>query len=770
MSDHIKGGVSQAVAHDSAARHVSGAAIYIDDMPEPRDLLHAYMGVSERAHARIKGMNLSDVEAAPGVSCVLSVRDIAGENDISPAHTKDEPVFAGEVTEFVGQPLFVVAAETRDQARRAARLAIVEYDVLPAVNDLDAALAKKNLVAPEQELKCGDARAAIEAAPHSLKGRIRTGSQEHFYLEGHIAMAVPGEGDEMRVYSSTQHPSEVQQSVARVLDLADNAVTVETRRMGGAFGGKESQSSLFATVAALVARKTGRPVKIRPDRDDDMIMTGKRHDFIADYEVGFDDQGRILGVEYDLASNCGYSADLSTAINGRALFHLDNCYYLSAARMKALPLKTNRPSNTAFRGFGAPQGMAAGERVIEEIAFALGLDPLEVRKRNLYGSAEANETPYGQIFEDNVVPEIISQLEKTSDYAGRRQEITDFNESSAYLKRGIALTPVKFGIAFTARHLNQAGALVHVYTDGSIHLNHGGTEMGQGLMTKVAQVVAEEFQVDLDHVVISAVSTDKVPNTSPTAASSGSDMNGMAARLAARQIKDRLTAFAAEQYDVPADGIEFLPNRVRVGNQEIPFPDLVREAYMARASLSATGFYKTPKIHFDFETGRGRPFFYYACGAAVSEVAIDTLTGEYKVNRVDILHDVGRSLNPALDLGQIEGGFIQGMGWVTSEELVWSDDGQLLTHAPSTYKIPTCGDRPRDFRINLLQGSANREDVIHGSKAVGEPPLMLALSVLHALSDAVASVGGHKKCPGLDLPATPEVVLAAVERVRVRTH
>ena len=764
--NQIKGGVHQAVAHDSAARHVSGSAIYVDDIPEPRDLLHAYMGMSDRAHARIKKLDLSEVEAAPGVVSVLSARDIVGENDISPAHTKDEPVFAAEVTEFVGQPLFVVGAETRDQARRAARLAKVDYAELPAITDLDAALAKKATVAPPQELKRGNAAAAIEAAPHRLSGRIRTGGQEHFYLEGQIAMALPGEGDEMRVFSSTQHPSEVQQSVARVLGLADNMVTVETRRMGGAFGGKESQPSLFATVAAMVARDAGRPAKIRPDRDDDMIMTGKRHDFIIDYEVGFDNAGRILGVDYKLASNCGYSADLSAAINGRALFHLDNCYYLPAARMKALPLKTNRPSNTAFRGFGGPQGMAAGERVIDEIAFALGLDPLEVRKRNLYGVGERNETPYGQIVEDNVIPEIIGELEKSADYAARRREIAGFNEKSPYLKKGIALTPVKFGIAFTARHLNQAGALVHVYTDGSIHLNHGGTEMGQGLMTKVAQVVAEEFQVDLEHVVVSAARTDKVPNTSPTAASSGSDLNGKAAQLAARQIKDRLTAFAAEHYEVSADSIEFLPNRVRVGNQEIPFPDLVQQAYMARVSLSAAGFYKTPKIHFDFETGQGRPFFYYAYGAAVSEVTIDTLTGEYRVDRVDILHDVGRSLNPALDLGQIEGGFIQGMGWVTSEELVWSDDGRLLTHAPSTYKIPTCGDRPRDFRINLLEGAANREDTIYASKAVGEPPLMLALSVLHALSDAVASVGRHKTCPRLDLPATPEVILAAVARVR----
>ncbi|MCH8202834.1 MAG: xanthine dehydrogenase molybdopterin binding subunit [Proteobacteria bacterium] len=766
MPDQIKGGVHQAVVHDSAAVHVSGQAVFVDDMAEPRDLLHAYIGVSERPHAKIRQLDLAAVGAAEGVCCVVSAGDIAGQNDISPTHTMDEPVFAEAATEFIGQPLFAVAAQTRDQARRAVRLAAVEYSDLPAVLDLEAALADETLVVPAMELKRGDADAEIAAAAHSLKGKIRIGGQEHFYLEGQVSMAVPGEGDEMTLYCSTQHPTEIQQSVARVLGLAANAVNVRTRRLGGAFGGKETQAAMFATVAALIARKTGRPVKIRPDRDDDMVMTGKRHDFMAEYEVGFDDDGHILGVRYRLASNCGYSADLSEAINRRALFHLDNCYYLPSAAMKGLPLKTNRPSNTAFRGFGGPQAMLVAERVIDEIAFALGQDPLEIRRRNFYGSSERNITPYHQTIEDNVIPEIVSELAESADYVGRRAEIARYNSDSPWLKKGIALTPVKFGIAFTTKYLNQAGALVHVYTDGSIHLNHGGTEMGQGLMTKVAQVVAEEFQVDLDHVKITATSTDKVPNTSATAASSSSDLNGMAARQAAQTIKARLIDFAAKQYELPPDQIEFLPNRVRVGNQEFPFPDLVHQAYMARVSLSATGFYKTPKIHFDRQTGRGRPFYYFAYGAAVSEATIDTLTGEYRIDRVDILHDVGRSLNPAIDLGQIEGGFIQGVGWLTSEELVWGEAGELLTHAPSTYKIPVCSDRPRDFRMKLLEGAANRENTIYASKAVGEPPLMLAISVLHALSDAVASVGGHRVCPRLDPPATPECILAAVERVR----
>ena len=678
----------------------------------------------------------------------------------------DEPVFAEKTTECIGQPLFAVAAKDRDLARRAARLADVDYRDLPAILDLDAAIANEALVVPPMELRRGDAETEISSAAHSLKGTIRIGGQEHFYLEGQVSLVVPGESDEMTVYSSTQHPSEIQRSVARVLGLADSMITVRTRRMGGAFGGKETQAAMFAAAAAVLARKTGRPVKIRPDRDDDMIMTGKRHDFIAEYEVGFDDHGHILGVRYLLASNCGYSADLSDAIIRRALFHLDNCYYLPSAAMKGLPLKTNKPSNTAFRGFGGPQAMLAAERVIEEIAFALGEDPLEIRRRNLYGSNERNITPYYQTIEDNLIPEIISELAESADYAGRRAEIARYNSDSPWLKKGLALTPVKFGIAFTTKYLNQAGALVHVYTDGSVHLNHGGTEMGQGLMTKVAQVVAEEFQIDLDHVKVTTTSTGKVPNTSATAASSSSDLNGMAARQAAQTIKARLVEFAAKQYDLSTDLIEFLPNRVRVGNQEIAFPDLVREAYRARVSLSATGFYKTPKIHFDRESGRGRPFFYYAYGAAVSEATIDVLTGEYRIDRVDILHDVGRSLNPAIDLGQIEGGFIQGMGWLTSEEMVWAENGELLSHAPSTYKIPVCSDRPRDFRMKLLEGAANREETIYASKAVGEPPLMLAISVLHALSDAVASVADHKVCPRLDPPATPECILAAVERVR----
>ncbi len=765
MSERIQGAVHDPRAHDSARRHVSGEALYIDDLPEPAGLLHIQLGLSAKAHAKIVKVDLGPVRAADGVVCVLTAVDIPGENDVSPTHRHDEPLLATELVEFVGQPIFAVAATTRERARQAAKLAMVEYEELPAILDVEAALPGGVLVTDPLTLRRGDARAAIAAAPRRLAGRMRVGGQEHFYLEGQIALAIPGEDDEVTVYSSTQHPSEIQHMVAKVLGVASHAVTVEIRRMGGAFGGKETQGNLFACLCALVAKKTGRAAKCRPDRDDDMVVTGKRHDFVVDYEVGFDGDGLIQGLDMTFAARCGWSSDLSGPVTDRSLFHADNCYWLPAVELRSLPLKTNTVSNTAFRGFGGPQGMVVGERVLEEIAYAVGLDPLEVRKRNFYGVDDRNIAPYHQVIEDNVIHGLVAELETTADYAARRDAIRAFNAGSPVLKRGIALTPVKFGISFTLTSYNQAGALVHVYTDGSVHLNHGGTEMGQGLHTKVAQVVAEEFQIDLDQVRITATTTGKVPNTSATAASSGTDLNGQAALAAARTIKHRLIDFAAEHWSVPREQVVFLANRVRVGNQEIPFRALVWQAYMNRVSLSSTGFYKTPKIHWDRASGTGRPFYYFAYGAACSEVTIDTLTGEYRVERVDILHDCGRSLNPALDIGQIEGGFVQGMGWLTTEELWWDKAGRLRTHAPSTYKIPACGDRPRVFNVRLFENT-NHEEAIFRSKAVGEPPLMLAISVLHALSDAVASVADYRICPCLDSPATPERVLEAVERLR----
>ncbi len=763
----IRGGVAEALAHDSAEKHVTGQAIYIDDMAPPAGLAHAYLGLSQVAHGRLEALELGSVRAQDGVIAVLTAADIPGVNDISPTGRHDEPVFVEETILFHGQPLFAVVAETRDAARRAARLARVEVEPLPALLDVGQARDAGGAVVTEPlTLALGDAPSAIRAAPRRLAGRMAIGGQDHFYLEGHIALALPGEDDDVTVFSSTQHPSEVQHMVAHVMGLASNAVTVEVRRMGGAFGGKETQSNLFAVVAALAARKLGRAVKIRPDRDDDMIATGKRHDMVVDYEVGFDESGRILGVDMAYAARCGFSADLSGPVTDRSLFHADNCYHYPAARLISEPLMTHTVSNTAFRGFGGPQGMLGAERVIEEVAFALGEDPLTIRERNFYGEGARAITPYHQTVEDNIAPRLVAELAERCDYAERRRRLREANRASPVIKRGLALTPVKFGISFTATHYNQAGALVHVYGDGSVQLNHGGTEMGQGLYMKVAQVVAEEFQIDVARVKITATTTAKVPNTSATAASSGSDLNGMAARNAARAIKRRLVAFAAEAHGVPADQVVFLANRVRVGNTELAFDELVRRAYLARVQLSATGFYKTPKIHWDRVAGRGRPFYYFAYGAAAAEVAIDTATGEYRVERVDILHDVGRSLNPALDRGQIEGGFVQGMGWLTTEELWWDGEGRLRTHAPSTYKIPLASDRPRIFNVELADWSENREETIYRSKAVGEPPLMLAISVLHALSDAVASVADHRHCPRLDPPATPEAVLAAVHRLR----
>ncbi|MER2536153.1 MAG: xanthine dehydrogenase molybdopterin binding subunit [Rhizobiaceae bacterium] len=768
----IAGGVSTGQRHDSAHKHVAGEAVYIDDMPEPAGTLHGCLGLSASAHAEIVSMDLTAVRAAPGVVEVLTAQDIPGENDISPTGRHDEPVLADGLVQFHGQPVFCVIAETREQARRACRLAKIEYCEKPFVTDIgELDPLSHKLVTPPLTLKRGDARAAIDAAPRRVKGRMRVGGQDHFYLEGQIALAVPGEDDDVTVHSSTQHPSEVQHMVAHALGVPSHAVTVEIRRMGGGFGGKETQGNQFAALAAIAAKKLGRAVKIRPDRDDDMIATGKRHDFLIDYEVGFDDEGAILGVDYVYAARCGYSSDLSGPVTDRALFHCDNAYFYPAVQARSAPLYTNTVSNTAFRGFGGPQGMVGAERVIEEIAFAVGKDPLDIRKRNFYGQSgdkagERDVTPYHQRVEDNIVHQIVAELEADAAYARRRREIAAFNANSRIVKRGLALTPVKFGISFTATHYNQAGALVHVYTDGSVHLNHGGTEMGQGLYVKVAQVVAEEFQIDIDQVKITATTTGKVPNTSATAASSGADLNGMAAQDGARQIKTRLADFAADTYSVPVEQVKFLPNRVRIGNQEIAFADLVKQAYMARIQLSAAGFYKTPKIHWNRDTGEGHPFYYFAYGAACAEVSIDTLTGEYMVERVDVLHEVGRSLNPAIDLGQVEGGFVQGMGWLTTEELWWDEKGRLRTHAPSTYKIPLASDRPKVFNVKLADWSKNREPTVHRSKAVGEPPFMLGMCVLHALSDAVASVAEHRVCPRLDAPATPERVLMAVERLR----
>jgi xanthine dehydrogenase large subunit len=757
--EHALAVVRRPIPHDSSALQVQGAAAYVDDIPEPAGTLHICCGLSPKAAGRLRSLDLAAVEAHPGVVAVISARDVPGRNDISPV-AGDEPAFAEDEILFHQQPLLAVIAETRDVARRAARLAKVEIDAAKPLVTVEDAIAANSMVQPDYAFVRGDAAKAIAAASQRVEGSFCIGGQEHFYLEGQAALAIPGEGGDMHVISSTQHPTEVQHVVARVLGIPDHSVVAECRRMGGGFGGKESQATQWAAIAALAARRTGRPCKIRLDRDDDMAITGKRHDFRMDYRAGFDAEGRISGVDNTYHARSGCSLDLTSGVVDRTLFHADNAYWLPALDIRSRRLKTNTVSNTAFRGFGGPQGMLGIERVIDAIAWKLGRDPLDVRKANFYGP-HGDRTPYGQQVQDNIILPLVETLEQTSEYRKRRAEIAAFNATSPILKKGLALTPVKFGISFTLSHLNQAGALVHVYSDGSVMLNHGGTEMGQGLFMKVAQVVAEEFGIGIERVKITSTRTDKVPNTAPTAASAGSDLNGMAARNAARAIKERLTDFAAEVYGVPKERIRFRNGMVFVGDFSLPFSELTKKAVLARVSLSSTGFYRTPGITWDRAKATGDPFYYFAYGACCAEVMIDSLTGENRVTRVDILHDVGRSLNPAIDIGQIEGGFVQGMGWVTTEELVYDAEGRLRTHAPSTYKIPVASDIPADFRVALWDG-ANRRETIYASKAVGEPPVMLAIAVFCALADAcnAAAPGAGVR---LDAPATPEAVLRAVK-------
>jgi xanthine dehydrogenase large subunit len=757
--------VGLTLAHDSAALHVQGTAAYIDDMREPEGTVHVVPGYAqEGARGRIAALDLEAVRSYPGVVAVLTARDIPGRNDCSPSIGGD-PILADGEIEFHGQVVFAVAAETRDAARRAVRLAKIEIAAeKPAVTVDDAVAMGTKDVLPPYEFKRRDVEKALKAAPHRMEESFLVGGQEHFYLEGQVGMAWPEEHGGMTVHSSTQHPSEVQHIVAKMLKVPDALVICECRRMGGAFGGKESQAAQWAALAALTAHVTGRPAKCRLDRDDDMIMTGKRHDMRVTYAAGYDRTGRLGAVDVEFLSRCGYSADLSLGVNDRTMFHADNAYFYPALSIRSRRLKTHTVSNTAFRGFGGPQGMAFCERMMDAIAVKLGHDPLDVRKRNLYAKGR-DVTPYGMKVEDNIALEVIEELEESSDYRSRREIVAAYNARGGTLRKGLALTPVKFGISFTLTHLNQAGALVHVYKDGSVHLNHGGTEMGQGLYTKVAQVVAEEFGLSPERVRITATTTAKVPNTSPTAASSGSDLNGMAAKQAAGTIRARLVDFAARTWKVPKSAVRFAKGQVIVGNQSMGFGDLAKKASEARVSLSATGFYATPKVHWDRARAKGRPFFYFAYGAACAEVTIDTLTGEMRTDRVDILHDVGRSLNPAIDIGQIEGGFVQGAGWLTTEELVFDDKGRLATHAPSTYKIPCASDVPADFRVSLYNSRGNRENTVYRSKAVGEPPLMLGLAVWSAIFDALTGLNPGR-IPPLDAPATPEAILRAARAMQ----
>ncbi len=749
----------EADVHESARLHVSGAALYADDVALPANTLHAAFGICDNAHARFK-LDLAAVAAAPGVHAVLTAADLPGENNCAPV-VKDDPILADGLVEYAGQTMFLVVADSHEHARRAARLAKVTYEPLPVILDIRGAIAAGRFISPTHTIRQGAPEARLAAAPHRLQGSLELGGQDHFYLEGQVAFALPQEAGGMRVVSSTQHPTEVQHLVAHALGLHVNQVTVECRRMGGAFGGKESQAALIACAAAVSAALLRCPVKLRLDRDDDMIVTGKRHEFLADYDVGFDANGRLTALSVMMASRCGYSLDLSAAVNDRALCHVDNAYYLEHVLLVSHRCKTNTVSNTAFRGFGAPQGMMIIETILDDVARALGKDPLDVRRANFYGIAERNVTHYGMQVEDNVLDRIADELEASSDYRARRAAVAKHNAVSGPKKRGLALTPVKFGVSFNATLFNQAGALVNVYTDGTVLVNHGGTEMGQGLHTKVLGVVAETFGLPREHVRATTTDTSKVPNTSATAASSGSDLNGKAAEAAALIVKARLAELAAKELGVPVAEVLFRDGGVHGGTGCIAFGALAKKAHEQRISLSATGFYRTPKIFWDREALRGRPFFYFAYGAAVAEVEIDTRTGENRLLRVDILHDVGSSLNPAIDLGQIEGGFLQGVGWLTTEELRWNERGQLTTHAPSTYKIPAARDWPAEAHVRFLADSPNVEDTIGRSKAVGEPPLMLAMSVFFALRDAVAACG-----PGrtqLRAPATPEALLDAID-------
>lgn len=767
--------VTRPLPHDSALLHVTGAARYVDDIPTPAGTLHLAFGLSEIAHGRIADLDLSAVHNAPGVVRVMVAADLPFANDVS-ALAHDEPLLAIDRVHYAGQPVFLVVATSHRAARQAARRARIGYDPLPAILTLDQALAAGSRFEGGPVIwQRGDAAAAIAAAPHQVAGTFDVGGQEHFYLEGQVALALPGD-DGMTVQSSTQHPTEIQHKVAEALGVPMHAVRVQTRRMGGGFGGKESQGNALAVACAVAARATGRPCKMRYDRDDDMMITGKRHDFRIDYRAGVDAEGRIMGLDFRHLVRCGWSMDLSLPVADRAMLHADNAYFIPALRIESHRLRTHTQSATAFRGFGGPQGVIGVERVLDHIAHQLGRDPVALRRANFYAAAQPSapgtpdaiaaapqETHYGQEVEDFILHDLLTQLEKSSQYAERKARILAWNSTNRTLKRGIALSPVKFGISFTLTHLNQAGALVHVYQDGSIALNHGGTEMGQGLHRKVCQVAAAAFGVAAERVRITATDTGKVPNTSATAASSGADLNGMAVQAACDTIRGRIAAFLAAREDCAAAEVHFADGRVFAGEAELSFEEAVAAAYLARVSLSSTGYYATPKIRWNRVAGRGRPFLYFAYGAAVSEVVIDTLTGENRILRADIIHDAGASLNPALDTGQVEGGYVQGAGWLTTEELIWDDQGRLRTHAPSTYKIPACSDRPAEFNVALWQGE-NREPTIYRSKAVGEPPLMLGISAWLALSAACAACGPHY--PDLRAPATPEAVLAAVTRAR----
>ena len=760
-SNHI----SEIRPHDSAYKHVSGAAEYTDDIKEPHDTLFGAIGWSKKAYAKIKKIDLNEVINSEGVVSVVNYLDIPGRNDVGPVFDGD-PIFVKDKVEFFGQPIFAVAATSIELARKAVLKAKINYIEYKPIVTLKDSLNKKNLLFDVRKINKGNAQKKILKSKHTLKGNFTTGSQEHFYLEGQVAFVIPKEDNEMIVYSSTQHPSETQQLIGKMLNQKSNSITVLVRRIGGGFGGKET-NFMTAAICSLLAHKTKKPVKLRLDRDDDIILTGKRHEFFSDYEVGFDDKGIIQGLKVKLASKCGMSPDLSYAINERALLHIDNAYFLSDLQVENYLCKTNTSTSTAFRGFGGNQGMMAIENIIDNISRFLNKDPLEVRKNNFYKKNKKNTTHYGMKIQDNIINELFEKLVRDSKYLKRKNEIKKFNIKNKIKKKGIAITPVKFGISFTTIHLNQAGALVHLYTDGSVYLNHGGIEMGQGTHTKIAQVVANSLGLPYEKVKISSTNTTKVPNTSASAASSTTDLNAAAALNATSKIKKNLEKFIKDKYKIFSKEEPIYKNEsIIFGNRSFEFKKIVMEAYLNRVSLSSSGFYSTPKIKFNKKKFTGRPFYYFCYGAAVSEVTIDTLTGENIIERVDILHDAGNAINPAIEFGQIEGGFVQGQGWLTMEEVKWNDNGKITTFSPSTYKIPAVSDIPKKFNVEIYKEGKNVEDVVNKSKTTGEPPLMLAMSVFFAIKDAISSVSNYKKIPKLDAPATAENILLSIKELK----
>ena len=760
------------IIHESAHLHVTGSATYTDDIPELAGTLYAALILSPVAHGELigDGIDRAAILKEHGVVAVYTSKDIPGENNCGPIN-HDDPFLAVGKVEFIGQAVAVVVARNMLYAREAAHKAQVQVKELTPILTIDEAMAAQSFVMPAKGITRGDAAAAIAAAPHQLKGSTETGQQEQFYLEGQITYAVPREDGQMTLYSSTQHPDGNQREAAAALNLNTNDVEVICRRMGGAFGGKEGNASIFSQSAALAAFLLQKPVKLRVNRDDDMSITGKRHDFRIDYEVGYDDEGRILGANIALMSRCGYSTDYSGPVNDRACLHIDNCYYIPNLQLISHRCKTNTQSATAFRGFGGPQGMFGIETVIEQIANSLGKDPLAVRKLNLYqdpaisGNPASMTTQYNQLIEDWVGDKVVNQVEAESQYWARREAVNAFNKANTKRKRGLALVPLKFGISFTATMLNQGGALLNIYMDGSVSVNHGGTEMGQGLNTKMAQVCADGLGISTQLVRVTGTDTQKVPNASATSASSGADINGAAIMNATLQMRERLKPVAARMLGCEADEVTFAGDHAHGGGKSVGWKALAKQAWLDRVGLSVTGFYMTPEIQYDFTTLNGRAFYYYCYGAAVTEVEIDTRTGEWWLKAVDIVHDAGKSINPAIDKGQIEGAYVQGMGWLTMEECIWDKKGKLLTHGPSTYKIPVAGDVPEHLKISFFD-NYNVKPTPFQSKAMGEPPLMLALSSYFALRDAVSASANHQTVVHMNAPATPERILLACEKAK----